>query len=283
MKADQKQKTARTAPVAAPRDEIEQFVTGHQALLKALEVAEKRAAGAETELTARRRALAQAQASALATNPDVDPELGSETESNDFVQANLRSEAAKAAVEGCRRALAKSDVGILTHVEQLKAKRAEFNKGTIKQFLRSVFQPAARAYAAILKQGSALEEALGEQIEELHVLPDAGDWHGDECGVAVHEGNAGLKRLADSLEGFRRGAEQRVLVLERSRMRRADFDPSNAARYRVVKSFQCYGRSFEAGSVVDGYQIDTPLLGKLFGARYIALIDPAMEGREASE
>lgn len=283
MKADQKQKTARTAPVAAPQDEIEAFVDGHQRLLKALATAERRAAEAEQELLVKRRELAATSAQALAEDPTIDPQLRCEPESAAFVEANLKCEQSKAAVEGCRRQLAKSDLGILGRIEQLKARRQAFSKGALKQFVNSVFRPGARAFAQVLRQANALEEALGEQIEELHVLPDAGDWRGDEKAVAVFEGNAGLRALADSLEQFRRGAEVRTLVLERSRMRRADFNPSNDARYRVVRDFQCYGKGFPAGSVVDGYQIDMPLLSKLYGAKFLSLIDPAMEGREVSE
>lgn len=256
-----------------PQDEIRQFVSDQNKLAQARRAATKLVEQKTQELDKCRAALAEAQSQRLIEEGD-DFEEAAE-ESDEFVQASLAVEQARAAAGGVLKRVRAADVEVLTHAERLRHIRDNHNRTEVQRFLTEEFSTASEAFAAVLRRGLALEDALGCEIPALHHLPEHGEWDSDEAAKALYAEQSPLRELAESLETFRREAESRLIVQERNKRSRAGFDPS--ARYEVRASFQCYGREFAPGQTVDRHSIDLKLLAQLYASRRLTLIEPKEE------
>jgi hypothetical protein len=270
-------KQLKEVPTPSPLDEIKTFVQEEAALKRALVAAEGRVTKAESALDSARRALASAQADRLVQDPDAD--LDGEATSAEFIQASLHVEEARAALGGVRRKIADRDVQLLTLVEKLRTERAEFNQKAVERFLSDTFTPAAEAFAQVLRIGAALETALGETVTPLHHLPVVGEWDEDAAAKAVLSEHVGPKRLAESLEEFRKDAEMRLYNAEQTKRFRASFDPT--AKYRVIRPFINMGKNYDAGTVMDRYEVPLFQLARLYEARRLQMIEPGKSWEDA--
>jgi hypothetical protein len=271
----------KTEPVAPAEPdvaaEVEALVAEQRAMRKALAAAEAKAAEAERALDAARHNLADAEAEALmraASLPDDAPEVRA------YAEAERNLDAARAASGGLKRKICETHVAVLSAAEKLKAEREEYNRRIVAEFLAGEFRPAAEAYRRVLRRAHALASALGLKLSPsdpddtlgacLRVPSGSDEWNGDQDAVALHRQRCGLKDLAGALEEFRRDAELRLLVEEKNRQHRAAFDPT--AKYQVIRPFQSYGREFAVGEVVDAHTIHSALLGKLYEAKRLLML-----------
>jgi hypothetical protein len=258
-----KAKTNRPAPTIW--GEFREWIAARQRLQEAEPQAEARVTRAEAELDAARCELAKAEAEALLRG---DVLADDRPESQAFARALLDLEKSRAGLIGLRQRIAALDPDIPALVQRLHDLREPYNAEQTASFLRGEFEPMADAFAATLRLGLALEAALGVEIPDLHRLPAVGDWReNDTAASEVYTRHSGPREMSEQLGRFAREASTRQTMRERSRARRAGFDPS--ARYKVIKRFLSYGREFVPGVFVDSFKIDVKTLSNLYEARHL--------------
>jgi len=267
-KSKSKRKTANRQPISV-LDEVRAFVAGQKQLRKALKGAEAHLRQCEAEADEARLTLAQSEAQSwVATEQGT---MDDTPQSQSFVTAMLKLEKARAAVGGITKRIAEADAGLLSASEKMRAERERYNAEQITGFLERDFKPAAAQFAAVLQCGLAIEEALGVELPEMHTLPDAGNWKENGDATALNKATREHRVLSEAIEEFRRDAEHRVMLAEKSRQQRAGFDPGG--KYQVIRPFMCYGMEFEQGQIVDATKFHTRLLGQLYEAKRLRLLE----------
>jgi hypothetical protein len=251
-------------------------VAQHTKLVAAKQAAEARVLEFEATVATARTALADAEAQRFADGLP----LGDDTEQAvalNAAQEQLRR--AKSLVEGLHRNLQSSDVQLLSSHEALNHHRKQHAEAVVLDFVKTTLRPAAQAYAATLAKAKALHEALGVTTEgrdpqdtldyHLTTMP-AHDWQRDKEAKALFQEHSALRSLSDQMKSFRRDAETRLRVSERSRSHRANFNPEGT--YIVARRFTCYGKEFVPGDRVDKRTIHLRLLATEYEMRNIKLL-----------
>jgi len=239
-------------------EECDEFCAGMHQLERAQQRALALVEAAENRLNAARRVRADAVAEALVSDTDVPEQLPLPEDSA------LRD--ARGGLVSLRRKIRAEDVHILTLRERLDAARQEFNAAQVAKFGEEAECELA-AFRALLARRAAMAEALGVESHAVLALPTVADWAEDKIAAALYEQHCGPRKTAEALATFARGAESRVIEMERAKRVRAPFDPGG--KFTVIKPFLAGGRNFVPGQLVDRYSMDVGLLGKLHHARFV--------------